>query len=222
MWFGGQSVPGFSVRHTFGGLVSPLTTVTVKVIVRVLPRVSEAVHVTVVVPIGKKLPDAGTQVTGRTPSTRSTAVGGGQVTNAPAPVPGTVMLPKPVITGGVVSTTMTWNEAEPVLLWESVAVQVTVVSTSGNMLPDAGAQVGVMLPSTMSNAVAVNVTTAPPGPVASRGDGAGHGDHGSPGVHHGHVERGGARVAVGIRRRAGDGGGLRAGTCCPTAARRSG
>ena len=72
-----------------------------------------------------------------------------------------------VIEGAVVSTTITWNEADPGLPCESVAVQVTVVLPSGKRLPDTGAQVGVMLPSTRSNAVAVNVAVAPAGPVAS-------------------------------------------------------
>jgi hypothetical protein len=50
-------------------------TVTVKVAVAVLLRVSSAVQVTVVVPRGNVLPDAGAQLTGRTPSTTSLAVG---------------------------------------------------------------------------------------------------------------------------------------------------
>ena len=47
------------------------------------------------------------------------------------------------------------------------AEQVTVVGPSGKGLPDAGVQTGVIEPSTVSVAVAVNVTTAPPEPVAS-------------------------------------------------------
>jgi hypothetical protein len=50
-------------------------TVTVKLVVAVLLCVSEAVHVTVVVPTAKVLPEAGAQLTGRTPSTTSLAVG---------------------------------------------------------------------------------------------------------------------------------------------------
>ena len=49
----------------------------------------------------------------------------------------------------------------------SVAEQVTVVGPSAKVLPDAGVQTGVIEPSTVSVAVAVNVTTAPLGPVAS-------------------------------------------------------
>jgi hypothetical protein len=62
-----------------------------------------------------------------------------------------------VRTGGVVSTrlTVTWNEPEVELPWESVAVQLTVVVPTGNVLPEAGEQLGVMEPSTLSVAVAV-------------------------------------------------------------------
>src|SRR5439155_15672030 len=49
----------------------------------------------------------------------------------------------------------------------SVAVQVTVVSPSANVEPDVGAQVTGREPSTASVAVAVKVTGAPFGPVAS-------------------------------------------------------
>src|SRR5262249_14957280 len=64
----------------FAGTVSTgaaplLVIVTVNVAVRVLPRVSEAVQVTVVVPVGNVEPDAGVHVTVRGPSTRSLAVG---------------------------------------------------------------------------------------------------------------------------------------------------
>src|SRR5204863_273687 len=52
-----------------------LLTVTVKVVVDVLPAASLAVQVTVVVPIANRLPEAGTQVTVSVPSTASVAVG---------------------------------------------------------------------------------------------------------------------------------------------------
>jgi len=52
-------------------------------------------------------------------------------------------------------------------LLASVAVHVTVVSPIGNNEPDTGMQVGVIGPSTSSTAVAVNVTVAPEGLVAS-------------------------------------------------------
>jgi hypothetical protein len=68
-----------------------------------------------------------------------------------------------VITGGVVSlnTIVTWNDALPVLPWASVAVHVTVVVPTGKFEPEAGVHVGVIGPSTVSLAVAVNVSTFP-------------------------------------------------------------
>ena len=71
-----------------------------------------------------------------------------------------------VTTGGVVSWTVTENDPEPVLPCTSVAVQVTVVVPTGNVLPDGGKHEGVIEPSTMSDADAANVTTAPDEPVA--------------------------------------------------------
>jgi hypothetical protein len=50
-------------------------TVTVNDLVEVRWFESVAVHVTVVVPTGKPLPEAGTQLTGSDPSTTSVAVG---------------------------------------------------------------------------------------------------------------------------------------------------
>ena len=61
-----------SCRHT-------LKTVTVKVHVAVLPDVSVAVQVTVVVPTGKQDPDGGLQLA-VTPGQLSLATGGGKVT----------------------------------------------------------------------------------------------------------------------------------------------
>ena len=72
-----------------------------------------------------------------------------------------------VTTGSVVSTTVTVKLADPVLPALSVAEQVTVVGPSANVLPDAGVETGVIEPSTVSVAVAVNVTTAPAELVAS-------------------------------------------------------
>jgi len=69
-------------------------------------------------------------------------------------------------TGGAVSTTVTWKEAEPVLPVLSVTEHVTVVEPNANVEPDEGVQVGANGPSTRSEAEAVYVTTAPLGPVA--------------------------------------------------------
>jgi hypothetical protein len=58
-------------------------------------------------------------------------------------------------TGPVVSATVTVKEADPLLVFVSVAVQVTVVGPSGNVDPLAGVQVTGRGPSTRSVAVAV-------------------------------------------------------------------
>src|SRR5688572_19943308 len=72
-----------------------------------------------------------------------------------------------VSAGAVVSTTVTWNEACPVLPAASVALHVTSVEPRPNVLPEAGTHVVGRLPLTMSNADAENVALAPDGPVAS-------------------------------------------------------
>jgi len=69
--------------------------------------------------------------------------------------------------GGVLSTTVTLKEAEPVLPALSVAEHATFVNPIANVEPEEGVQVGVNEPSTASNAEAVNATTAPSAPVAS-------------------------------------------------------
>jgi hypothetical protein len=70
-------------------------------------------------------------------------IGAGQVTN-----------------GASSSLTVTVKEQLPELVAESVAVQVTVVMPLGNVAPDGGVQTGVIEPSQLSVAVAVNITTA--------------------------------------------------------------
>src|SRR5262245_60667488 len=71
------------------------------------------------------------------------------------------------MTGGVVSLTVTWNVAVAVFPAASLAVQLTVVVPSGNSEPDAGVQLTATGPSTLSVAVTVYPTCAPPGSVAS-------------------------------------------------------
>src|SRR5207244_10626635 len=63
--------------------------------------------------------------------------------------------------------TWTMNEPEAVLPVESVAVQLTVVSPIGNVLPEGGSQSTGTSPSTASVALAEYVTVAPAGPGAS-------------------------------------------------------
>src|SRR5882762_10417485 len=78
-------------------------TSTSKVAVAVLPALSLALQLTVVVPIGNRLPDAGVQVTGTSPSTVSVAEAV-KVTTAPAGlVASTVIAPGTVRVGGSVS-----------------------------------------------------------------------------------------------------------------------
>src|SRR5438270_8671833 len=69
--------------------------------------------------------------------------------------------------GGVVSRTVIVKEPKPTLLCESMALHCTVVTPSANVEPEAGKHVTGTGPSWSSLAVAVYVTTAPFGPVAS-------------------------------------------------------
>jgi hypothetical protein len=102
--------------------------------VAVLPEPSVAVEVTVVVPLGKNDPDAGTLVI-VTPGQLSLAVGA-NVTFAPH-APGlfdTVILAGQVIVGGCTSLTVTVNvQIDPL-----PPVAVTVVVPLGKNDPDAG------------------------------------------------------------------------------------
>jgi hypothetical protein len=66
-----------------------------------------------------------------------------------------------------VSCTVTPKLAPPVFPWESVALQLTVVVPSGNVLPELGEQFAESVPSKMSLADAEKDTAAPEGPVAS-------------------------------------------------------
>jgi hypothetical protein len=121
-----------------------------------------AEHVTDVVPSGNVDPEGGVQVgvSGVGPSA-AVAV---NVTTAPAAaLTVRVIVPGRVSVGGVVSETVTVNDAEPVLPDTSVAVQTTVVAPSGKLEPEAGKQVGVP-----SLAVTVNVTTAERTPLTLR------------------------------------------------------
>jgi hypothetical protein len=112
-------------------------------------------------------PEAGVQVAGIEPSTRSEAEAEKMTTAPPGLVACTVISDGSVNFGGVLSATVTLKEAEPMLPALSVTEHVTMVEPTMNVEPDAGVQVGVKEPSTASNAEAVNVTTAPTGPVAS-------------------------------------------------------
>jgi hypothetical protein len=106
------------------------------------------------------------QVTSTEPSTRSEAEAEKMTTAPPGLVACTVISDGSVNVGGDLSATVTLEEAEPKLPALSATEHVTVVEPNANVEPDEGVQVGVKEPSTASNAEAVNVTTAPAGPVA--------------------------------------------------------
>jgi len=88
------------------------------------------------------------------------------------PSAGAVMLEIETI-GGVVSCTVTVNDAVLVLPAASVAVHITVVVPNEKVEPEAGEHVTGIEPSKLSVAVAVYATVAPAGDVASAVIGAG-------------------------------------------------
>src|SRR5262245_66632330 len=84
-----------------------------------------------------------------------------------------------VIVGGVVSRTVTVNEALAWLPAASFAVQLTCVVPRPKPVPDAGLQLAWTVPDTASAAVTVAyVTVAPVGPVASSAIGGSGGNTG--------------------------------------------
>ena len=130
-----------------------------------LVAASVAVQVTVVTPRGNVEPEAGTQTGVIEPSQLSVAVAVKVTATEHIPAGEFIVIGAgQVTTGGSSSTTVTVNEQEPILVAESVAVQVTVVTPFGNVAPDAGVQTGVSEPSQLSVAVAVKVTTAEQSP----------------------------------------------------------
>jgi hypothetical protein len=137
------------------------------------------VHVTVVVPTGKVLPEAGAHDGVKAPSTTSFAVASGYVTTFP---PGSVVLVEMLAgtdtTGGVVSWTTTEADALTGVPSLGVVLHVTVVVPSGNCavtenepVPDVPG--GVSQVAARSSLVAGSiaftwyVAWAPSGPVAS-------------------------------------------------------
>jgi hypothetical protein len=118
-------------------------TVTLNDLLALLPALSVAVQTTVVSPRGNVDPDPGTHVTGTPePSTMSVALGFVNVTATPVgPVASLVISAGGAPTvGGVVSRTVTLNDLFAVLLWWSVAVQLTVVVPRPNVDPEEGLQ----------------------------------------------------------------------------------
>lgn len=148
-----------------GAVVS--LTVTVKDFEPVFPCASVAVQLTEVVPSPNVVPDAGEQLTGIEPLMLSFAEAENETTAPPGPVASTEIGAGTVTVGGIVSCTVTENEPESVFPCASVAVHVTFVAPKPNVLPDDGVQVGEIDPSTMSDADAEKLTTAPARLVAS-------------------------------------------------------
>jgi len=133
------SDPGLEIC-TSGAVVSRTNTVNVALVE--LPERSAALQVTVVEPRANTLPDCGRHATDTVPSTVSSAVGDVHVAAAPfGPVASRGMFAGTLlITGSVVSATLTVNVSLLLLPDESVAVQETTVDPSGNVAPDTGAQ----------------------------------------------------------------------------------
>ena len=144
-------------------------TVTLKVLLALLPRVSCAEQVTVVLPIGNVAPETGKHPTTRLPSTVSVADGFVKLTTAPlAPVASVVTLEGTFeIVGAVVSRMVTVKLPRAVFPAASVAEQLTVVVPKAKVVPEAGAQVTAGAAGFASVAVAEKVTTRPAALVAS-------------------------------------------------------
>jgi hypothetical protein len=135
-------------------------TVTVNVLLEVLPAASVAVVVTVVVPIGKLEPEAGTEDT-LTPAQLSLPVAV-KVTiapHAPASLQTVIGLGTETV-GFSQSVTVTLNEQLDVLPAASVAVALTTVVPTGKSEPEAGVATTVT-PAQLSAPGTEKVTTAP-------------------------------------------------------------
>jgi hypothetical protein len=142
-------------------------TVTVNDAAPALPRVSVAVQLTCVAPSANVAPFVGLHVTATTPSTLSVAEAV-KLTAAPVGlVASTVALAGTVMTGPLVSATVTVNDAAALLPRASAALQLTVVAPSANVSPLAGLHVTATAPSTLSVAEVVKLRAAPVGLVAS-------------------------------------------------------
>jgi hypothetical protein len=117
-------------------------TVTVKLAVPEFPAASIAEQLTVVVPIAKVVPDAGTQFGVNDPETLSDALAEKLTLVPEAESASTLMFDGTVTVGFVVSWTVIVNEmaVSVVLPLASWAVQLTMVFPSGKTLPEDGAQ----------------------------------------------------------------------------------
>ena len=149
-----------------GGAVS--CTVTPKDAEPVLPCASVALQLTVVVTLtGNVLPDEGEQFVETEPSTMSVAEAEKDTAAPPGPVASAVMPDGTLTLGGVVSSTVTLKLSEKTVTTKagSVAVHVTVVSPSANVLPETGVQLTSNPGTTVVGGS--HVTVAPAEDVAS-------------------------------------------------------
>ncbi len=128
------------VRVSTGGVRSRTDTVAVPE--PVLPAWSVALQVTAELPSAKVLPVAGVHVAPSVPSTRSVAVGWSDA-GAPAGPVASTTTSGTVTVGAVVSRIVTVNVAALFEPAGSVALQVTVVTPIGNVLPVTGSHDGV-------------------------------------------------------------------------------
>src|SRR5690348_9797804 len=156
---------------TVGGVVS--VTVTVNAALLALPCASVAEQVTVVAPMAKELPLAGTQLGATAPSTRSAAVAA-KVTAAPAgPVASAATAAGKESAGGRVSTMVTVTIAVEVLPAASVTVSAMLCTPTVSHTSAVGLFASVLAPSDQTNAVVdpeesdPSRTTRVSGPVAS-------------------------------------------------------
>jgi hypothetical protein len=139
------------------------TTVTVKLLVPLLPCASVAAQLTLVAPSANVAPDAGRQAV-LTVASRLSIADAVKLTTAPAALVASALIGLgTVTTGAVLSTnvTVTVNVPLAVLLCPSVAVQVTVVVPMPKIDPLTGVHSGLTVPATRSVAVAVNVAADP-------------------------------------------------------------
>ncbi len=133
----------------------------------VLPALSVARHVTVVVAMPNIDPGRIEHTGSTLPSTLS-AADTAKFTAVPfLLVASAVWFDGMFSAGAVVSTTVTRNESVVVLPASSVARHVTVFVPSGNVAPALGSHTGVIAPSTPSSAVGLKPNGAPFEPVAS-------------------------------------------------------
>ena len=142
------SIVAFAGTVTTGAVAS--TTVTVNVFVEMFVRLSAALQFTVVAPNGNVEPLAGVQLTATLPLTLSVADALNVNTAPLTAVASTVALVGTVMTGPVVSDTVTENALFAGLPRVSTALQVTAVGPSGNVEPLAGTQFTGRVPSTRS------------------------------------------------------------------------